>query len=122
MTSEAGKHAVEDRDADNRCLPWLAFVRFELEKAEDGSVFLTMSPTYWSGVYVAISTLSKSARSNEKEILEEALLQQVKEISAMGHQVVLFSPMVWPQFVCRETLANRILQQICSSPTDRVSK
>lgn len=122
MTSEAGKHEMEERDADNRCLPWLDFVRSELENAEDGSVLLTMSPTYWNEEYVAVSTLSNSARSNQKVILEEALLEQVKEISAMGHQVVLISPMVWPQFVCRETLVNLIHGQICSSATDGISR
>ena len=122
MTSEAGKHEMEERDADNRCLPWLDFVRSELENAKDGTVFLSMSPTYWSEEYVAISTLSKSARNNQKVILEEALLEQVKEISTMGHQVVLISPMVWPQFVCRETLVNLILEQICSPTTDGISK
>lgn len=122
MVSVVGTHEMLERDADKRCLPWLDFVRVELEKAEDGSVFFSISPTYWREDYVGILAPSRPAQGNQKETLQHALLQQVMEISAMGHEVILISPMVWPQFACRETVINLILGRICNSPTEGISK
>jgi len=101
MTSKVGVHRMDERDADERCLPWIDFILGELEQAPDGTVVFAISPTYWDRGYVDVVPAGSSSSLPQKAILEQALLQQVRVLETFGHDVALVTPMVWPQFECR---------------------
>ena len=113
MISEGGVHEMEERDADARCLPWFEFIFTELRSAPAGTVVFSISPSYWNSRYVGVRTTLGSDATNQKVVLESALVAQVEVLFRLGHEVVLVSPFIWPQFECRETLAAKVLGDDC---------
>lgn len=118
MASLPGLHSMDERDADRRCQPWHTFITEELRDAPRGTVVFSISPRYWDPRYVQISSDDDGTQLDQGDILRRALSELVSTLDGFGHDVVLVSPMIWPQLSCPETIANLAFRTTCESSLD----